>query len=62
MSKGRKIHCYDYVNDPYEQVRGALSKDTPAVFQSATKAAAPRAQSIASELRIDMGGLLFTSV
>jgi hypothetical protein len=52
-----KIHCYDYVNHPYEQVRNALSKDAPAVFQSATKAAASRAQSIASELRIDVGGV-----
>ena len=57
MSKGREIHCYDYVNHPYEQVRVALSKDAPAVFQSATKAAASRAQSIASELRIDIGGI-----
>jgi hypothetical protein len=57
MSKGREIHCYDYVNHPYELVRGALSKDAPAVFQSATKAAASRAQSIASELRIDIGAI-----
>jgi hypothetical protein len=57
MSKGRQIHCYDYVNHPYQQVRGALIKDAPAVFQSATKAAASRAQSIASELRIDIGGI-----
>ena len=57
MSKGREIHCYDYVNHPYEQVRDALSRDAPAVFQSATKAAASRAQSIASELRIDIGGI-----
>src|SRR6516162_9426744 len=57
MSKGREIHCYDYVNHPYEQVRDALSRDAPAVFQSATKAAASRAQSIASELQIDMGGI-----
>ena len=34
MSKGREIHCYDYVNHPYEQVRGALSKDARAMFQS----------------------------
>jgi hypothetical protein len=52
-----KIHCYDYVNHPYEEVRDALSKDAPGVFQSATKAAASRAQSIASELRIDVGGI-----
>ena len=57
MSKGREIHSYDYVNHPYEQVCVALSKNGPAVFQSATKAAASRAQSIASELRIDIGGI-----
>jgi hypothetical protein len=57
MSKGREIHCYDYVNHPYEQVRAALSKNAPTVFQSATKAAAARAQSIASELRLDFGGI-----
>jgi hypothetical protein len=57
MSKGREIHCYDYVNHPYEQVRSALSTDAPSVFQSATRAAASRAQSVASELRIDLGGI-----
>jgi hypothetical protein len=57
MSKGRQIHCYDYVNHPYEQVRGGLTKDAPAVFQSATKAAASRARSIVSELRIEIGGI-----
>ncbi|MGA3235300.1 MAG: hypothetical protein ABSG03_03270 [Bryobacteraceae bacterium] len=57
MSKGREISCYDYVNHPYEQVRDALSKDALAVFQSATKAAASRARSVASELRVDIGGI-----
>lgn len=57
MSKGREIRCYDYVNHPYEQVRDALSKDALAVFQSATKAAASRARSIASELRVNLGGI-----
>lgn len=57
MSKGPEIDVYDYVNHPYEQVRDALSKDAPAVFQSATKAAASRAQSVASELRVDIGGI-----
>lgn len=57
MSKGRKIRCYDYVNHPYGQVRDALSKDALAVFQSATKAAATRARLIASELRVEMGGI-----
>ncbi len=53
----REIHCYDYVNHPYEQVREALRKDAPAVFHAATKAAASRAQSVASELRVDLAGL-----
>ena len=57
MSEGREIHCYDYVNHPYQRVRDALSKDALAVFQSATKAAASRARSVASELRIDIGGI-----
>ena len=38
-------------------LRAVYRKDAPAVFQSATKAAASRAQSIASELQIDMGGI-----
>lgn len=57
MSKAREIRCYDYVNHPYEQVRDVLTKDALAVFQSATKAAASRARSIASELRVDIGGI-----
>jgi hypothetical protein len=57
MSKGREIRCYDYVNHPYEQVRDALSADALTVFQSATKHAASRARSIASELRVNIGGI-----
>jgi hypothetical protein len=57
MSKRREIRCYDYVNHPYEQVREALSQDALAVFQSATKSAASRAQSVAAELRVDIGGI-----
>jgi hypothetical protein len=57
MSKGREIRFYDYVNRPYEQVREALRQDAPAVFQSATAAASSRARSVASELRVDLGGI-----
>jgi hypothetical protein len=57
MSNGREIHCYDYVNHPYAEVRDALSKNALWVFQSATRAAASRAQSIASELRVDLGAI-----
>lgn len=57
MSKGREIRCYDYVNHPYAIVRDALTADAPAVFQSATKSAASRAQSVASELRVNIAGI-----
>ena len=57
MSKGSQIRSYDYVNHPYEQVRDALARDAPAVFQSATKAAASRAHSIASQLRVNIAGI-----
>src|ERR1700693_3635692 len=57
MSKGREIRCYDYVNHPYERVRDALRQDALSVFQSATKSADARAQSIAAELHVDIGGI-----
>src|SRR5580765_5520973 len=57
MSTGREIRSYDYVNRPYERVRDALRQDALTVFQSATKAAASRAQSIAAELHVDLGGI-----
>lgn len=55
MSQGREIRSYDYVNHPYEQVRDALRADSLKVFQSATKSAASRARSVASELRASIG-------
>jgi hypothetical protein len=57
MSTAREIRSYDYVNHPYERVRNALTQNALTVFQSATKAAASRAQSIAAELHVDFGGI-----
>lgn len=57
MSTGREIRSYDYVNHPYERVRNALRQNALTVFQSATKAAASRAQSVAAELHVDFGGI-----
>jgi hypothetical protein len=57
IDKGREIRSYDYVNHPYERVRDVLKQDTLSVFQSATKAAASRAQSVAAELHLDFGGI-----
>ena len=55
--KGHTIRCYDYVNHPYERVRDALKQNALVVFQSATKTAASRAQSVAAELRVDFAGI-----
>jgi len=57
MSKGLEIRCYDYVNHPYEKVRDVLKQEALEVFQSATKTAASRAQSVAAELHVDLGGI-----
>jgi len=57
MKKQLKIRFCDYVNHPYEYVRDALKKDALKVFQEATKATTSRAQTIASELHIDFGGI-----
>ena len=45
------------MNHPYERVRDALRDNSLTVFQSATKAAASRVQSIAAELHVDIGGV-----
>lgn len=53
----KDIRCYDYVNHPYAGVRDALKADALAVFRAATKAATSRAESVAAELRLDVGGI-----
>lgn len=55
MSKA--INVYDYVNHPYEQVREKLTAEALEVFRNATKVAAVRAKSIASELHVNIGGI-----
>jgi hypothetical protein len=57
MTKNPEIRCYDYVNHSYERVRDVLKKDPLAIFQSATRAAASRAQSVSAELHVDFGGV-----
>ncbi len=57
MSKAREIRCYDYVNHPYEKVRDALHDNALAVFQAATKGAASRANVVAAELHVTIGGI-----
>jgi hypothetical protein len=57
MNRNLEIRSYDYVNHSYDRVRDALRQGAQAVFQSATKAAADRAQSVASELHVDIAGI-----
>src|SRR4029077_12864600 len=57
MSTGRELRSYHYVNRPYQCVRDALRQNALTIFQSATKAAASRAQSIAAKLHVDFGGI-----
>jgi hypothetical protein len=56
MAKGREVRSFDYVNQPYERVRDALTADALGAFRSATRAAGSRAESVASELRVNVGG------
>jgi hypothetical protein len=55
--QGREVRCYDYVNQPYARVRDALIQNAVTVFQSATKTAASRVQSVAAELHVDFAGI-----
>lgn len=57
MSKGKTIRVYDYVNHPYEAVKEALSSDAAGVFRNATKVAALRAKTVASELHVNIAGI-----
>jgi hypothetical protein len=53
----QEIRSYDYVNHPYARVREALVADPVRVFSAATRAAAGRAEALAAELRLTIGGL-----
>ena len=57
MSRDKTIRVYDYINHPYEAVRRKLSMEALEVFRSATKTAALRAKSVASELHVNFAGI-----
>lgn len=57
MNTGLAIRSYDYVNHPYDRVRDTLKQNALEVFQSATRAAAHRAESVAAELHVDFAGM-----
>jgi hypothetical protein len=55
MGEANEIRCYEYVNHPFPRVRDALVHGALVVFQAATGKASTRAESVASELRVDLG-------
>lgn len=57
MTERAALRAYDYVNRPYAEVREALLAEPEAIFASATRAATRRAESVATGLRIDIGGI-----
>ena len=57
MSAAHRVRCFDYVNHSYARVRDAMQTGAVEVFQAATRAANTRAESVASELRVQLGGL-----
>ena len=57
MAISKTIRVYDYVNHPYAEVREKIISSSPDIFRDATKTAAGRAKSVASELRVNFAGI-----
>jgi hypothetical protein len=57
MSKRRELRSYEYVNHPYTAVRDALTQNPQRIFQSATRAAATRADDLAAALKVRIAGI-----
>jgi hypothetical protein len=55
MSK--ELHCYEYVNRPFERVRKVFATDALALFERATQTASGRASALVSTLKVNVGGL-----
>jgi len=53
----REIRAFDYVNQPYEPVRDALSAHAPSIFQRATKLAEDRSGELVASLSVDVAGI-----
>lgn len=53
----KHVRYFEYVNKPYTQVRDALQADPIAAFRRATRSAAARADDVAAQLHVDIGGV-----
>jgi hypothetical protein len=56
MSTTSEVRYFDYVNAGYDRVCAVLRRDALAVCRAATKTAAARAESVASELHVNVAG------
>jgi hypothetical protein len=56
MSEPTRVHCYGYVDRPYEAVRVALHERPLELLRAATTVASARAGSMAAHLRLALGG------
>jgi hypothetical protein len=53
----KDLHCYEYVNRPFEHVRDALTRDAGGIFERATRAASGRADALVANLKVSIAGL-----
>jgi hypothetical protein len=53
----KELHCYEYVNRPFDDVRDALINDAVGVFERATQTATSRARALVSSLKVEVAGL-----
>jgi len=51
------IHCYEYVNRPFERISEALTLGAVGIFQRATTSAVARATSLTSKMKVTLAGL-----
>ena len=57
MTEHHRLRCYEYVNQPYEQVQAALRADVNGIFKRATMMSAERANAVGAQLHVQVGAL-----
>jgi hypothetical protein len=57
MAQSRTVRCYEYVNRPYEAVRGLLQRNPLELLGRATTSAAARSNELGGRLKIELGGI-----
>jgi hypothetical protein len=57
MSQPRPLHCYEYIDRPYERVRELLHRDPSSLLQRATTSAAARTNALVANLHLQVAGI-----